>query len=207
MLNLQEAQAVTYRLRQHLNDQQFTDDIMAAFEGQVWKPMGYRNWNKWCEAELGGFKLPAPQRKSIVDRLAGRRMSNRAIAEVVGAHPSTVDADRRKSGAGIPAPDKVIGQDGKTYPVRREEYEVVDRTPHVEAEERLVGLLDDSIEIRSLLSSFEEQCLVVKGMAEAALKRGPFGDPVYVEQLNRASSILTDAMSAIFSATLERAPK
>ena len=53
--------------------------------------------------------------------------SNRAIAEMVGVHPSTVDVIR-KSTAGFPAVEKTIGRDGKERPAtmpRRPKPEVI----------------------------------------------------------------------------------
>lgn len=60
-----------------------------------------------------------PQRQSLVSELAGRGMSDRSIAEVVGASEGTVRNDR-KLGAQNYAPDRVTGQDGKSYPAKRE---------------------------------------------------------------------------------------
>lgn len=119
-LTADEAEAVTSRIRQWVNDFPIAD-VVLAFRGRVWIALAYASWAEWCECELGGLKLPAPKRRDVVAELAGEGMSNRAIAEVVGASEPTVRRDV-KAGASNDAPAanaapdrRRLGQDGKSY--------------------------------------------------------------------------------------------
>lgn len=107
-----EAQEITSRIRQWVQDFP-TDDVARAFRGRVWLAMGYQSWTDWCDHELGGFKLLAPQRREVVEELAGRGISNKAIADALGTSNDTVRRDKESAGVANETP--VIGQDGKTY--------------------------------------------------------------------------------------------
>lgn len=82
--------------------------------------LAYDSWAEWCECELGGLKLPIPQRRQVVSELADAGMSNRAIADVVNTHHTTVGEDRRATGGNPPVDEdrKTLGQDGRerSYP-------------------------------------------------------------------------------------------
>lgn len=76
--------------------------------------MGYESWSEWCDSELGGFKLPAIERREVVAELAESGMSNRAISDVLDIDRKTVRRDMADQ-AGEKGPPEIIGQDGKTY--------------------------------------------------------------------------------------------
>lgn len=89
------------------------DDVVRAFRGRIWVALAYDTWAEWCECELGGLKLPVPQRREIVAELSGAGMSNPAIADAIGVDQSTVYRDKEASGFASAKP--VTGQDGKEY--------------------------------------------------------------------------------------------
>jgi hypothetical protein len=213
------AQAITARIRAKIFDSDLVADIAEAYDGRVWLELGYPTWGDWCDGELGGFKLPVPQRKALVSELAGRGMSNRSIAEVVGASKSQVNRDISTVPNGT-VPERTLGQDGKTRPARREpkpeppQPDVIDmptpitlppqddltvpvETPQFVAESKLLDLVESTIETDSLLEEFTTACLVVKGLAERVSERGPWGEPFYVNQINAATEALTDAQIAV----------
>lgn len=71
--------------------------------------------------------LTPEQRRFLVQELTEDGMSTRAIASVLGVNQSTIVRDQR-SGDANASPDKVQGQDGKTY-TRRQKKEVVELAP------------------------------------------------------------------------------
>jgi hypothetical protein len=110
-----EAEAITGRIRQWVREFP-VDDVERAFRGRIWLALGYESWAEWCDCELGGFKLPAPQRREVGVELAERDMSEVGISEVLGISRNTVRSDK----AGQPvqseqADRKTLGQDGKGY--------------------------------------------------------------------------------------------
>ncbi len=111
-LTSNEAELITSRVRQWVNSFP-AEDVARAYHGRIWVALAYSSWAEWCECELGGLKLPTPKRREAVAELAETGMSNRAIADVIGASEPTVRRDR---GASFDAPDEITGQDGKTYP-------------------------------------------------------------------------------------------
>lgn len=112
-MDVAEAEQVTSRIRQWVKAFPVAD-VLRAFEGRAWLALGYESWDEWCDCELDGFKLPALQRKEVVAALAEAGMSNRAIANVVGASEGTVRNDRAESTAQNYAVERTtLGQDGK----------------------------------------------------------------------------------------------
>lgn len=129
-LTADEAEAITSRIRTWANSFP-ADDVVRAFRGRIWVALAYDSWAEWCECELGGLKLPVPQRREVVAELAGAGMSNPAIADAIGVDQSTVYRD--KQATGFASANPVTGQDGKEYtppqpkpPPQREPEEVVD---------------------------------------------------------------------------------
>jgi hypothetical protein len=110
-----EAERITSRIRQWANSFP-TEDVVRAFRGRIWVALAYDSWSEWCECELGGLKLPVPQRREIVSELAGAGMSNRAIADTISVDRQTVANDLKAGGENSPPDRMVIGQDGKSYP-------------------------------------------------------------------------------------------
>lgn len=70
--------------------------------------------------ELGGLKLPVPQRREVVSELAGAGMSNRAIADTIGVGHQTIGRDLATGPCGPvdDTPRTTLGQDGRerSYP-------------------------------------------------------------------------------------------
>ena len=90
------------------------EDIKRAYFGRVWLAMGYESWAEWRDCELGGFTLPAIERREVVAELAGSGMSNVAIGEVLNVDEGTVRNDRRKTGSeNSEVNRKVTGKDNR----------------------------------------------------------------------------------------------
>ncbi|GAS92641.1 helix-turn-helix domain-containing protein [Mycolicibacterium brisbanense] len=112
-LTADEAEAVTGRIRQWVNDFPIAD-VVLAFRGRVWVALAYSSWAEWCECELGGLKLPAPKRRAVVAKLADAGMSGRAIADTLGVNQSTVARDQATdANASVDPNRKTLGQDGR----------------------------------------------------------------------------------------------
>ena len=111
-LNESEAVAVTGRIRAWVKGCPI-DDVQRAYFGRVWLAMGYESWDEWCDCELDGFKLPAPERKKVVAELAEAGMSNRAIADVVGCDEGTVRNDKKATAENSAVDRVTVGKDGK----------------------------------------------------------------------------------------------
>jgi hypothetical protein len=112
VLTLDEAQAVTTEIRTWVRSYPAAA-VAKAFYGQVWLALGYESWDEYCDSELGGFKLPAPQRQEAVAALAAAGMSNRAIADAVNADEKTVRNDRAATAENSAVDRKTTGKDGK----------------------------------------------------------------------------------------------
>lgn len=120
-LSESEAVEITGRIRAWVK--QFpAEDVQRAFFGRIWIPMGYDSWAEWCDCELDGFRLRAPQRREIVAELAESGMSNRAIADVVGVSGQTVNNDVKSTAKNLAVdPDRTtVGKDGKARPAKRD---------------------------------------------------------------------------------------
>jgi hypothetical protein len=205
-MNRKEAQAITSRIRKWV-DACPVEDIMQAFEGRVWEPLGYLTWGEWCDGELGGFNLPAPQRKAAVSDLAGRGMSNRAIAEVVGASRRTVDSDVKSGGQNCP-PGKVTGQDGKTYPrpqpVEPDPADEIVYTPQGLGQRQAFELMAELNDLSQVFEKTEAAIAFVKELVQRIRDQGPYGDQHYLDRLQRMGSELNDAQNTLLSAQFER---
>lgn len=129
--------ALTYDEARALTDEINNDTLQAsikvaqAWQGQAWKPLGYKSWEDYADAELPLLGSNQANRHVLLVSLRNVGMSTRAIAAVTGLHHSTI-----ARGVANATPE-VTGVDGKTYPskiTRREsvsetvEYE----TPHGE---------------------------------------------------------------------------
>lgn len=115
-----EAEAITSRIRRWANSFP-VEDVVRAFRGRIWVALAYDSWAEWCECELGGLKLPVPQRREVVSELAGAGMSNRAIADAIGSSEPTVRRDvaaTASNDAVDDTPRTTLGQDGRerSYP-------------------------------------------------------------------------------------------
>lgn len=111
-LTADEAEQITSRIRQWANAFP-VEDVVRAFRGRIWVALAYDSWAEWCECELGGLKLPVPQRREIVAELASAGMSNRAIADAVDVDHKTVGNDLSATGENSPVDRKSLGADGR----------------------------------------------------------------------------------------------
>lgn len=94
VLGLDDARALTARIRGHL--EAATVDLIAAWRGRVWLPLGHPTWDAYLEAEFGDLlriQLAAPVRRERVVAMRLEGMSARAIAPALGVKKSTVASD------------------------------------------------------------------------------------------------------------------
>lgn len=124
-------------------------DIADAYAHQDWKPLGYGGWFKYVEGEFGAElrKLGRDERREAVRDLREQGMSTRQIGAATGVSDMQVRRDLAQvrpdvapevSPNGLPqvrsdyaperpveprpvapAPEKVTGKDGKSYPAKR----------------------------------------------------------------------------------------
>ena len=89
-LTVEEAQAVTGRIRGSLDD--ITDELVTAWHGRIWEAMGYANWDAWIEGEFDGYPiaLPRDKRRTVMQSMKASGLSTRAIAAAVGVDQATV---------------------------------------------------------------------------------------------------------------------
>lgn len=111
--------ALTYDEARALTDEINNDTLQAsikvaqAWQGQAWKPLGYKSWEDYADAELPMLGTTRADRHVLLVGLRNVGMSTRAIAAVTGLHHSTV-----ARGVANATPE-ITGTDGKTYPATR----------------------------------------------------------------------------------------
>lgn len=131
--------ALTYDEARTLTDEINNDTLQAsikvaqAWQGQAWKPLGYKSWEEYADAELPLLGSNQANRHVLLVSLRNVGMSTRAIAAVTGLHPTTIG--RHVSGAANAAPE-VTGVDGKTYPSKITRRESVSETVEYETPHR-----------------------------------------------------------------------
>lgn len=111
-----EAAQITARIRAWVQTCPI-EDVVRAYIGRIWLTTGHDSWRDWCDAELGGFRLPAIDRKVAAVVLRQEGLSQAAIAAVTGAHQTTIGDDLQAQKQVKETLD-VVGQDGKVYPSR-----------------------------------------------------------------------------------------
>jgi hypothetical protein len=72
------------------------------------------------ELNIARRHLSVPARQALVAGLRAEGKSTRAIAADLGVDPKTVRNDLKASGGDNSPPASVVGQDGKTYPAKRQ---------------------------------------------------------------------------------------
>lgn len=113
-LSEREALQITNRIRRWVRDFP-ADEVGKAYLGRIWLAMGYGSWHEWCDCELGGFKLPATERREVVAELVATGMSNRSIADVIDVDEGTVRNDRKATAefSAVDTDRKAVGKDGR----------------------------------------------------------------------------------------------
>jgi DNA-binding transcriptional ArsR family regulator len=117
VLSIDEAREVTDNLKSALEIS--WELIVKAYQGRIWEPLGYDNWETYTSAEFGHLRLrlPLAEREQVISSLSDHGLSTRAIAAATGESQSTVSRDRRK--APESSDSGVTGMDGKTYPAAK----------------------------------------------------------------------------------------
>lgn len=125
-LTADEARALTDQIKTKVSE--FLPLIREAYERRADIALGYRDWASYCDAEMGGLRLPVGERREAIRGLHDAGMSQRAIASTVGVGVGTVNRDL--SGVPIGTPEeagdsekstqhRTVGLDGKNYGATR----------------------------------------------------------------------------------------
>lgn len=87
--------------------------VAQAYQERDWETLGYDGWDAYVGGEFPADKLgiPAEHRQKAIEELRIAGLSTRAIAPVVGLHPSSVARQVSRNAT----PEPVQGIDGKTY--------------------------------------------------------------------------------------------
>jgi hypothetical protein len=90
--------------------------VAKAKRGNVHKALGFPSWTAYlADVFTVRVRLEPEQRRELVGYLSGEGMSQRAIADVVGASVGAVNADLQGVQNRTPEAEPVTGRDGKTY--------------------------------------------------------------------------------------------
>lgn len=196
-LTLTEAQSITRTIRRWVKDLPI-NEIQRAYEGRIWRALGYDNWGQWCNGELNGFKLPMPQRRTVVDQLAESGMSKRSIAEVAGVSEWTVRNDLKSTASNL-AVGKTLGQDGK---LRKQPAPQRESAPI----ENVMDAALDSAHVQDEAVSIRNQSRMLRERMEALVAQHQYsGDPYTIECLNEAADNCIATSAEVMQFTLERA--
>lgn len=79
-------------------------DILAAWQAEDWKTLGYSSWSDYVVGEFGGpLRLGRSERKQIVAQMSEAGMSTRAIGTTLGVtHPTVIEDLRSDVGRNLP---------------------------------------------------------------------------------------------------------
>ena len=107
-LTPEQARDVTDRIRTALGVT--WELVVEAWTGRAWAALGYGTWDSYIAAEFGTarLRLPAEERRDVVNSLRDAGMSTRAIAAAAGVSQSTVSNDlagEQKCSPDLPAED------------------------------------------------------------------------------------------------------
>lgn len=110
---------LTKRIKTHLEALQRSLDeigelIAEAYQGRVWEPLGYTDWDTYVREEFASvsrLRLTRDERRDMVVSLRSVGMSTRAIGGALGVSHTEV---QRSAGTNVP-PAPVTGLDGKEY--------------------------------------------------------------------------------------------
>ena len=163
-LTKSEAKFLTKRIKKWVDDMPIRD-IEAAYYGQVWLALGYRSWGEWCDGEIGGFNLRAPQRKEVVFKLKSNGMSNRSIAEVTGVNRMTVGRDLKEStvtNVTVDPDRKTVGADGRA----RKQPQTRTPKPQEDANDQTVNKMPQNLASQEKQLSDIEMGLVLDELTE-----------------------------------------
>ena len=127
-LSLLEAQSLTMQLRESLH--QSSKLYIDAWQHQVWKTLGYENWDAYITGEFGDLriKLTGEKRAETVIEMAEAGMPTRAIASSTGISKSSVNREIQKAQAEQKLPEELIttGVDGKVRVSKKKSQELPD---------------------------------------------------------------------------------
>ena len=105
---------------------QMRQDIADAYAARDWAALDYASWPEYVMAEFGPdlLRLSRGERQEAVQDLRGQGMSTRQIGNAVGVSEGTVRNDLAKVRSDYapedkPAPERVNGSDGKSYPAKK----------------------------------------------------------------------------------------
>lgn len=94
--------------------------------GQIHVALGFPSWTAWVKDAVQITPADDTERKSLVQLMNGKGMSQRAIADVVGVNQATVSRDLSESEVDADASPDTEGLDGKVYPKKPKKQEPLD---------------------------------------------------------------------------------
>lgn len=136
------------RIRQGLDAfASLREDIAEAYAAQDWKPLGYGSWDEYVTEEFAAprLRLPRNERQQVVAFFREKGMSTRAIAAATGTSKDTVHRDLAGVSSETAGFSNVVGIDGKAYPARQPEPDVVDAEIVEDAPENLPPITTEKI--------------------------------------------------------------
>lgn len=129
MLGQEEARELTNRIRNTSTN--LWELVVAAYRGQAWRVLGYKDWDTYCAKEFGELRLRLPklERREVMQSLRDQGLSLRAVGSATGYDARTVardltgtktdtkvaDIDTPPPEGGIKQPCSVTSVNGKTY--------------------------------------------------------------------------------------------
>lgn len=129
-LSERKAQALDKKIR--TAGEKLTNDVNALWElldqaaaGQIHVALGYPSWTAYVKDAVVITPSDKVERKELAKLMAGKGMSQRAIAGALGVSQKTIDRDLK----GEELPAETTGLDGKTYkqePESEPEPEIID---------------------------------------------------------------------------------
>jgi len=135
-MEARDAERLTSRIQIKLNNLADTYEavlplIKEAYEGEAYKALGYKSHGAYVQDRFGQSlnRLGVSMRRIVVKELTEEGMSTRAIAEVVGVTPGTVNNDQTKEVGQYMKPQPkdtvqdrtvpLVSIDGRTFPQRQ----------------------------------------------------------------------------------------
>jgi transposase len=118
---LTRAGALKLRDRIRRNLQAADDDLLRAWQGEAWVPLGLESFGAFCDMvtmDLEFVRLSVPVRRERVLQLVGAGASERDAAAACGVSPATIHADvvELQRDGRLVKPDMTRGADGVLRP-------------------------------------------------------------------------------------------
>jgi len=127
--------------------------------GQIHVALGFPSWTAWVKDAVQISPADDTERKSLVQLMNGKGMSQRAIADVVGVNQATVSRDLSEAPADADASPDTEGLDGKTYtkkPKKQEPLDVDEVEPVEKQQPVSADFKEEMYMLANSVSSFQD---------------------------------------------------